>query len=189
MNIPLSRTTTNLKEEFGMGTWQALLKAANAEQTLQRAQSALGLNTTYKLGRGGFDPTKPVSNSCDCSGFVSWAIGVPRELPPGSNQWLSTDSYWAGGKPVKAKLFLKIDLKDAGQGDLLVYPDSGGHQGHIGIITQVDHNVPTYVVHCSLGNFHNYHDAVRITGPGVFLAGNHATRIMRINHNALKSFG
>lgn len=171
-----------------MSNWKDILKSAGADQTLLRAQSALALKTRYKLGKGGFDPSKPMSVECDCSGFVAWAIGIPRELPPGSNKWLSTDSYWSGGTPVKANLFSKIKMSEAAVGDLLVYPDNGGKQGHIGIVTQVDKKVPTYVIHCSLGNYKNFGDAIRITGPGVFLAGNQPTKLMRINYDALKTF-
>lgn len=171
-----------------MASWKDLLQTASTAQTLQRAHSALNLKTVYKLGKGGFDPTKPMMASCDCSGFVAWAIGIPRELPPASNKWLSTDTYWVGGKPVKANLCVRIELKDAAAGDLLVYPDSGGKQGHIGIITQAEGGIPTYVVHCSKGNYTNYGDAIRITGPGVFLAGNQPTRAMRIDYDALKTF-
>ena len=171
-----------------MGPWKDLLRTAGKDQTLQRANSALGRNIVYKLGKGGFDPTKPITPTCDCSGYIAWAIGIPRELPPGSQKWLSTDSYWNGGKSVKPNLFLRVGFNETAPGDLLVYPDSGSHQGHIGIITQVDHNIPTYVIHCSLGNSNVYHDAVRITGPGVFLAGNHPTHAMRIDYDALKTF-
>ncbi len=101
------------------------------QQTMKRAKSALKHKTVYKLGKGGFDPSKPMTTQCDCSGFIAWAIGIPRELPPKSNKWLSTDQYWAGGKPVKSGLFTQKDLEEGAVGDLLVYPDSGGHQGHI----------------------------------------------------------
>ena len=171
-----------------MPTWKDTLQTASTAQTLQRAQSALGLKTVYKLGKGGFDPAKPMTVSCDCSGFVAWAIGIPRELPPKSDKWLDTDAYYAGGKPVKAGLFHEISVVDAEPGDLLVYPDKGTKQGHIGIVTQVDLSAPTYVIHCSFGNYNNYKDAIRITGPGVFLAGNAKTRAMRIDYDALKKF-
>jgi cell wall-associated NlpC family hydrolase len=173
---------------MAIGPWKDVLALASKDQTLVRAQSALGLGTVYKLGKGGFDPTRPMMPNCDCSGFVSWAIGIPRELPPTSNKWVSTDSVWSGGKPVKPNLFSQIPLAESMAGDLLVYPDKAGHQGHIGIITQVDNNSPTYVIHCSKGNFIHYHDAIRTTGPGVFLAGNHQTRVMRINYDTLKTF-
>jgi hypothetical protein len=171
-----------------VGPWKDLLLSASREQTLQRAKSAAGLNTVYKLGKGGIDPTKPMTASCDCSGFVSWAIGIPRELPPQSNKWLSTDSYWSGGMPVKANLFMETELQQAEAGDLLVYPDSPGHQGHIGMITQVDQAGPTFVIHCSWSNYEKHQDAVRITGPEVFLSGNHPTRVMRIDYDALRTF-
>lgn len=169
-----------------MTTWKDILQTASKDQTLMRAQSALGLKTIYKLGKGGFDPAKPMTASCDCSGFVAWAIGLPRELPPKSDKWLDTDAYYMGGKPVKSGLFFEVKVIDAEPGDLLVYPDKGGSQGHIGIVTQVDLSAPTYVVHCSNGNYKNYNDAIRMTGPGVFLAGNHVSRAMRIDYDALK---
>src|SRR5689334_8966855 len=110
--------------------WYDLIKTCGITQTMNRAHSALGHGTFYKLGKGGMDPTKPLTLQCDCSGFMAWAIGIPRELPPGSNHWLSTDEYWAGGKPVKAGLFSQISIRETRVGDLLVYPDDGGNQGH-----------------------------------------------------------
>ncbi|GAA3978260.1 hypothetical protein [Mucilaginibacter dorajii] len=92
--------------------WKATLVTASTQQTLSRAHSALAKKTVYKLGQGGFDPSKPITKECDCSGFIVWAIGIPRELPPGSGHWLSTDEYWAGGKPVKDGLFKEIALAD-----------------------------------------------------------------------------
>lgn len=152
-----------------------------------RANSVLSLQTEYKLGKGGFDPTKPFTKQCDCTGFVAWAIGIPRELPPNSGKWLSTDEYWAGGKPTKPGLLTQKQLKDAQIGDILVYPDKGGGQGHISIITQVDHNMPSLIIHCSSGNFKHFNNAVRITDPSVFLSGNHDTRILSINYDVLRA--
>jgi hypothetical protein len=167
--------------------WKATLATASTQQTLSRAHSALAKKTVYKLGQGGFDPSKPMTKECDCSGFIAWAIGIPRELPPGSDHWLSTDEYWAGGKPVKDGLFTEIALADALAGDLMVYPDSGGHQGHICLINQVDHNLPTFIIHCSLGNWNHFGDAIRITDPSIFLHSSHPVRIMRINYPLLIS--
>jgi hypothetical protein len=168
--------------------WKDLITTAGTEQTLDRAHTALNKKTIYKLGQGGLNPLNALTSKCDCSGFIAWAIAIPRELPPGSNKWLSTDEYWAGGKPLKNGLFLQVDIKDALAGDLMVYPDQGGHQGHIGLINQVDNNMPTFIIHCSLGNYTNFGDAIRITSPSVFLASNHPTRIMRINYELMKTF-
>lgn len=167
--------------------WFDLLSTCGTQQTMNRAHSVLNLKTVYKLGKGGFDPTKGFTPQCDCSGFIAWAIGIPRELPPRSNKWLSTDEYWKGGAPVKANLFLPKNLNEAMVGDLLVYPDSGGNQGHIALINQVDLNMPTFIIHCSSGNFRNFGDAIRITNPNVFLTGNHKTRVMRINYDVLRN--
>ena len=169
--------------------WNDLLKTAGTKQTLDRAKSALGLKTVYKLGKGGFDPTKAMTASCDCSGFVAWAIGIPRELPPGSNKWLATDNYYSGGKPVKAGLFSQVAIDKTKPGDLLVYPDKGGNQGHIGIVTQIKSGAPSLVIHCSRGNYKKFDDAIQVTGPDVFLGGNQPTRAMRIDYEALKKLG
>jgi cell wall-associated NlpC family hydrolase len=168
--------------------WKDMLAIASTEQTLQRAHSTLSKGTKYVLGKGGIDPIRPLTSQCDCSGFVAWAIGIPRQLPPVTGEWLSTDQYWAGGKPVKAGLFSQIKLADAVAGDLLVYPDSGGHQGHISIINQADNGLPSFIIHCSLGNWNTYGDAIRITSPSVFLSANHPTKAMRINYEMLKQF-
>ncbi len=168
--------------------WSDLIATCGTQQTMKRAKSALKHKTVYKLGKGGFDPSKPMTTQCDCSGFIAWAIGIPRELPPKSNKWLSTDQYWAGGKPVKAGLFKQKDLSEAAVGDLLVYPDSGGHQGHISVISAIKNNKPSLIIHCSSGNFKNFGDAIRETDPAIFLAGNHKTRLMSINYELFKGF-
>jgi hypothetical protein len=167
-------------------TWYSLINSCGTPQTMSRAQSAIGHRTVYKLGKGGFDPTKPLTSQCDCSGFIAWAIGIPRELPPGSNKWLSTDEYWRGGKPVKAGLFSQIPIKESRSGDLLVYPDSGGNQGHVALITQNDFQRPLLIIHCSKGNFSIFGDAICEGNPAVFLFGNHDTRAMRINYDMLR---
>ena len=106
--------------------WYDLIDTCGTPQTISRAHSALAHGTIYKLGKGGMDPTKPLTTECDCSGFIAWSMGIPRELPPGSNKWLSTDEYWNSGKPVKAGLFSQVPIHEMNAGDLLVYPDNSG---------------------------------------------------------------
>ena len=77
-----------------MASWRAMLAGASNDCTLERARAGLSKGTVYKLGKGGFDPTRPMTRELDCSGFVAWTIGISRELPPGSDQWLATDNYW-----------------------------------------------------------------------------------------------
>ncbi len=88
------------------------------DHTLQRTRAALGKGTVYRLGKGGFDPTQPMTQECDCSGFVAWAIGIPRELPPGSDQWLAIDNDWQGGSLVADGLFDRVGDGQAQPGDL-----------------------------------------------------------------------
>jgi len=168
-----------------MGPWKELLAGACTARTLQRAKSALGRHTEYKLGQGGVDPTLDLTPKCDCSGFVAWAIGVPRELPPGSGHWLQTTTFWEGGPPVGSGLFHQVPGGKAEPGDLYVYGDHAGSQGHIGIITAVDDGRPTAVIHCSMGNWRRHRDAVRETDPGVF-SRNPRSRIMRVDYDALR---
>ena len=173
-------------------SWKDILATAVTAQTLTRAQSCLSKKTIYLLGAGGLDPSVPLGQSCDCSGFVAWSIGFPRELPLGSGQWFDTDVFWNGGEPYHADLFNQVAIPAAQPGDLMVYPHYGpenSQPGHISIIVQVDNQMPTQIIHCSHGNYVNFGDAIRMTGPDIFLIGNHPTRVMRINYPALLAFG
>jgi peptidoglycan hydrolase-like protein with peptidoglycan-binding domain len=175
-----------------MSNWQALLKTATKEQELLRARTALGLETVYDLGGGGFDPTQPLTKRCDCSGFVAWAIGIPREFPPRSERWLDTDAYWSGGgaaaKAAGFPLFLHVESADAQSGDLIVYPDRpGGGQGHIGIISEVGADGGFKIIHCSRGNWKSLGDAICETDPHVWEI-EPKTRIMRIDFSAMRRY-
>ncbi|MBI1924066.1 hypothetical protein HYR99_07425 [Candidatus Poribacteria bacterium] len=137
------------------------------------------------MGKGGINPVKPLTTECDCSGFVAWAIGIPRELPPRSGRWLQTTTYWQGGGEVGSGLFDPTTPEQAEPGDLYVYPDVGGRQGHIGIISEVQDGKPSKVIHCSKGNDTNDGDAIRKTDTAVF--NRHPkTHIMKIDYEALR---
>ncbi|WHI47559.1 peptidoglycan-binding protein [Microbulbifer sp. JMSA004] len=172
------------KESYLSG-WKELLKTASQKTTLKRARSCLERKTRYKLGKGGINPLNPLVAECDCSGFVAWSIGVPRELPPGSAKWLQTSSYWEGGGEVGDDLFALVTSAQAQPGDLYVYPDHGRKQGHMGIITEVKGGEPTSVIHCSSGNNKIHGDAIRETSIDIFR--NHPkARIMQIDYAALR---
>jgi hypothetical protein len=166
--------------------WRDTLKKASLPQTLSRAQSMQGKKTIYKFGKGGIDPSLPLTHECDCTGFICWSIG--RELPPGSERWLNTDAFWNGGVPVHRGLFNDVPLNESQVGDLIVYPHGWEEAfGHIGLVVQTDNNKPSLVIHCSDGNYKHFGDAIRITNPDVFLLGNHHTNIMRIDYDLLKT--
>ncbi len=168
-----------------MSDWKELLTVADREATLTRARSCLGKNTRYKLGKGGINPVNPLTPECDCSGFVAWTIGIPRELPPRSGRWLQTTTYWEGGGAVGEGLFDLTTPAQAEPGDLYVYPDAGGKQGHMGIISEVQNGKPSKVIHCSKGNDTSYGEAIRETDTAVFRR-HPKTRIMQIDYAALR---
>ena len=174
-----------------MANWKDLLRTASIAQSLQRARTGLEETTTYVLGQGGFDPTKMLTKKCDCSGFIAWAIGIPREFPPGSNRWLDTDAYWNGGggaaEAAGFPLLQNVAAADAEPGDLIVYPDHGGMQGHIGVISGMDNHGELKVIHCSRGNFRKFGDATRETDSAVWKI-QAKTRFMRIDFDAMRRY-
>lgn len=141
---------------------------------VERARSAISLPIAYKLGAGGRDPrAKTPGAECDCSGFVAWCLGVDRYLPRagvpthGAGDWLECSALWRDARsPYGFTAEVEPDM--ARIGDLLVYPDSGGRQGHVGVVSEVDSDGPTRVVHCSSGNYKSVGRAVRETGVEVF---------------------
>ena len=168
-----------------MSSWRDELAVASRKRTLSRAQRCIGKGVRYKLGKGGFDPNLEMTSTSDCSGFVAWAIGIPRELPPGSGNWLQTTTYWEGGGSAGSGLFDQISEHFAEPGDIIVYPDRGRKQGHMGIVSAVESGFVTKVIHCSTGNDRKYNDAIQETKPTVFrrIA---KTRTMRIDYPALR---
>ena len=147
-----------------MASWKDVLAEMTRARAVERARSMIGRGTVYELGRGGFKPETSLwseGRSSDCSGFSAWALGIPRELPPGSGHWLQTTTYWNGGEFQGTPAFQHHPLSAAVPGDLLVYPDAGGKQGHIGLVTATGPQGPTLVVHCSSGNFKSTGDAIR----------------------------
>lgn len=156
-----------------------ILNNASTIQTITRAKQNLGQLTKYKLSEGGVDPTIAFTKECDCSGFVAWAIGYPRELPRGSGNWIDTNLIWGGGGTKTPGIFIEIQQNNCDLGDLLVYPKADqNHHGHVGIVIEVANQKPIKIIHCSYGNFAGTGDAIQITAPDLFFAGDHPTRIM-----------
>jgi hypothetical protein len=166
--------------------WKNLLISACTAQTLKRADSVVDTGIQYDLGQGGIAPEQPMTPRCDCSGFIAWTIGIPREFPPRSQHWLQTTTYWQGGAPVGNNLFHQIDTHAAQPGDVFVYPDSRRGEGHISLVTAVAADGhPSQIVHCSHGNQTHFHDAIQYTPPTVFM-NRSDSRVMRIDYNALR---
>jgi hypothetical protein len=96
-----------------------------------------------------------VAPFCDCSGYVCWALGLPRAPTRGARHgWVWTHSIYedalrGGG------MFDRIEAGAVAlvcrPGALLVYPSPGdGQPGHIGIVSETDAaGRPLQVLHCS----------------------------------------
>ena len=109
------------------------LGAGNAANRFKRARSAVGQHTVYQLGKGGYRPEDMhPGKHCDCSGFISWVIGLSRKHIFGRHQWISTSDIHADATEHQ-HLFKKIPAPEPGC--LVVYPDKGGRQGHVAIVT------------------------------------------------------
>ena len=138
---------------------------------VSRARSAVGGGCIYRLGKGGFDPKaeRPWSKQmeCDCSGFVSWCLGVSRKT---NNPWyVKFNGGWFETSAIVRDalspfgVFTEVARYDARPGDVLVWGDTGGQQGHVGLVTGAGK-----VAHCSKGNWTLTQDAIRETDMHIF---------------------
>lgn len=152
-----------------------------ATEVVSRARSAIGHGCVYQLGKGGMHPENlqpwPPSMpnlGCDCSGFVAWCLGVSRSLAKNHPHyefggWFETSAV---ARDAKSEFgFVNEVLWTLAQpGDILVWGDHDGHQGHIGIVSEADATGPTRVVHCSKGNWRTTGDAIQETDVAIFKA-------------------
>lgn len=108
-----------------------------------RARSAVGRGIRYRLGHGGTDPrfefpTK--TGYCDCSGFISWVLGLNRAPKPGRNWWIETTNIYRDATSGK-QFSTFVQLPHPVPGCLVVYPDykmlGVRREGHIGVVTRV----------------------------------------------------
>ncbi|HPQ68431.1 MAG TPA: peptidoglycan-binding domain-containing protein [bacterium] len=127
-----------------------------------------------------------MTKKCDCSGFAAWSIGIPRHLPAKKKVWLQTTSYWNGGIDTGQRIFDQVAENAAQPGDIVVYPDIGGKQGHMGFVSRMENGVVTRVIHCSKSNYTNHGDAILETAPTAFRAKKQ-TRFVQVNYPALRS--
>lgn len=151
-------------------------------RTVARALSMVGQPARYRLGAGG---RKPEADSpldpdlrCDCSGFALWCLGWRRfrEAPDKTITWIDTTRLWRDATTTRAFVAAVDGL--AVPGDLVVYPDRKGSQGHVGIVLAVDGNGrPDLIAHCSRGN-DRMHPGFAIQATGAFVFFRHADCIV-----------
>lgn len=149
-----------------------------AQAVIERARRAMGHGCRYALGKGGMYPFADLpwgehEAACDCSGFVAWCLKVSRktDVPWYVQQnggWFETTAIARDAKSpfgfVEA-----IPHEVARPGDLLVYGDSKGRQGHVGLVSAVNADGPLRAIHCSMGNWRRTGDAIQETDTGLWL--------------------
>ncbi|MBL8346228.1 MAG: CHAP domain-containing protein [Rubrivivax sp.] len=105
------------------------------------------------LARIGLTIEQLPRETCDCSGFVTWALGIARN--PSPIGWVNTDAMHEDARGRQNKLFVR--LEQARIGALIVYPRQGPASeqvGHVGFVSEVDaQGRATRVIHCSPHNF------------------------------------
>lgn len=111
---------------------------------VRRALSVVGTGR-YHLGRGGRRPgnSTPLdaAGESDCSGLVSWALGLDRYQPGRiGGDWISTASMVRDAMGPR-QMFAPVALADAVPGDVVTYKATIG-VGHCGVIVAV--NGPTW---------------------------------------------
>jgi hypothetical protein len=139
-------------------------------EVVVRARRVSGKGCQYVLGAGGMHPESTVpwnqEMACDCSGFAMWCLGLSRKQ---GDLWYGTDEIVHDATHESEPLFMEVSWVDVLPGDLLVWPGSEGHHGHVGVVSTINPHGPDTVVHCSLGNFKNTGDAIRETPPELFM--------------------
>lgn len=139
----------------------------NRTEVVTRARSQLGRGVHYALGKGGIKSgTDSVGLVCDCSGFIWWVLG--RSRFDGERWWDTRAIHDEALKDKEPRIFEYVAWGEARPGDLLVWGDHNGHHGHIGIVTEMDAEGPSRVIHCSAGNYRALKDAIAETDPGIF---------------------
>jgi len=137
-----------------------------------RARSAVNSAIAYKLGSGGMHPNDALPSKdglCDCSGFVSWVLGLSRQttIPfyKRYGGWIFTDSMVADVESASG-IFERLHSPEPG---CIVVYGAGKKIGHVGIVSEVANGVMKKVIHCSSGNSRTFAGrSIQETGPAVF---------------------
>ena len=152
----------------------------SVSEFLSRARSVIGKGIRYKLGGGGMNPRAAspanISNECDCSGFVCWALGLSRQTDHPlyvrfNNGWINTDAMVYDAR---ATTGFFSEIAEPKVGAIVVYGSRPPSRkvGHVGIVTAVQRIAgvvtATKVLHCSHGNHTRKRDAICETEPTVF---------------------
>lgn len=151
----------------------------DAASLVLRARSGIGKNTRYSSP----GVTPPLSAStwpetggkCDCTGFLAWCLRISRKV--NHPMYAKVNGGWFETTGIHADIeaswgyFEKLDIPRVGS--FVVYPDTGGVDGHIGLISEVSGQSGmagiVSVIHCSNGSWKKHGDAIRETDASVWL--------------------
>ena len=150
---------------------------------IQRATAQTGKGAVYRFGGGRTTPygSSPLDETrgCDCSAFVCWCARIEKYqghqlwwLKKLNDGWLNTDGIWVDAVQHRQGFFDELEKPEIGA--IAVYPAShvagvsGPKIGHTGIVTHIEDDVVTGVIHCSSSNYRNYGDAIYMTDNSVF---------------------
>lgn len=145
---------------------------------VERALSGVGTSTAYTL----VNPRSPplalerwpsMGISTDCSGYVAWCLRMSRKVQHPlykkvNSGWFETTAIYKDGQTETG--FFSPAAKVM-PGCLVVYPDKGGTQGHIGIVVSGEGaglDGIAEVVHCSSGNYKKSGKAIMRTDARVW---------------------
>lgn len=128
-------------------------------------------NITYKMGQGGTEPADPCpsrNGKCDCTGFISWVLGIDR-FQGDKKKWFSKFLPWVETTAIykdatgPQRVFVKIP--EPVEGCMVVFPDKwmGLSSGHIGLVTRIvktDGKLYLTGIDCSSGSSKKYGKAI-----------------------------
>ena len=123
----------------------------------------------YALGKGGFLPLykyPTMTNTCDCSGFASWCLGLSRIPKLSRPWWLETTNIYRNALRLDGRKQAFVRILRPVEGCLAVYPDSDTHQGHVGVVTKVvyDNKGEIETLHgvdCSMSGWRAFESAIQ----------------------------
>ncbi len=151
----------------------------NISTLITRAQSGLGKETGYKSpGKmPSFDaPSWPAKAQNDCSGYIDWCLRFSANRKVDHPLYKKVNGGWFECTGIHsdglANTGFFTQLESARPGAMLVYPDFIGsdgksHDGHIGIVLAANGKGVkgvSKIIHCSLGNWSKFGDAIQVTG-------------------------
>jgi cell wall-associated NlpC family hydrolase len=141
-----------------------IIQFVPAHEAVTRARTWVGKGK-YKLGAGPRSPDAATpfdrNGCCDCSGFATWALGVPRRVELDEDDGSGVDYWNTDGLLIEARLgggkyFTVVEGGGYLPGDLVVYGsidwDRDGSRdrvGHVGVIVRGGPLIAScQVVHC-----------------------------------------